>query len=207
VDTEPAPPLSRGLSGQRRYVTVLFSDICGSSGHAEMLEAEEYSLLLEQFRQFARQIVPRHGGCVARLQGDGVLALFGHLEPREDDGRRAVEAALELHAAVGRLHAGRGEATVVLQMHSGIHGGMVLLIEGDIERPIRPLASAAWQPAATSSPVRRRWDPMLTSSKSMRSASCRSEGEAKVWTSFGPGRRRRSSGESTRRRVVAWCLS
>ena len=121
-------------AGQRRYVTVLFSDVSGSSEHAELLEAEEYAALLEKFRGFARDIIPRHGGSIARLQGDGVLALFGYIEPREDDGRRATEAALELHVAVAQLRGGSGPTATALRLHSGIHAGLVLLIEGDIER-------------------------------------------------------------------------
>lgn len=127
-------PRDRRSAGQRVYVTVLFSDVSGSSEHAEQLEAEEYGRLLERFRAFAREIVPRHGGSIARLQGDGVLALFGHTEPHEDDGRRATEAALELHAAVATLRAGVGAHAVPLQMHSGVHGGLLLLLTGDIER-------------------------------------------------------------------------
>ena len=132
---DPSGEKPRGTAaGQRRYVTVLFSDVSGSSEHAERLEAEEYAELLEQFRRLARDIIPRHGGSIARLQGDGVLALFGHFESREDDGRRATESALDLHAAMARLRAVSGGCATVLQMHSGIHGGLVLLIEGDIER-------------------------------------------------------------------------
>ena len=136
MDTDPTAidERARNKAGQRRYVTVLFSDVSGSSDHAERLEAEEYADLLEQFRRFARDIIPRHGGSIARLQGDGVLALFGHLESHEDDGRRATEAALDLHAAVAQLSVGSGADATALQMHSGIHGGLVLLIEGDIER-------------------------------------------------------------------------
>ena len=63
-----------------------------------------------------------------------MLALFGYLESREDDGRRATETAIDLHAAVARLHARSGSGATKLQMHPGIHGGLVLLIEGDIER-------------------------------------------------------------------------
>lgn len=122
------------MIGRRVYVTVLFSDVSDSSELAERLEAEEYARLLERFREFAREIVPRHGGTIARLQGDGVLALFGHLEPSEDDGRRATEAALELHAAIGQLRAGVGARATALHMHSGVHGGLVLLLAGDIER-------------------------------------------------------------------------
>ena len=112
----------------------MFSDISGSSEHAERLEAEDYALVLEKFRRFARDVIPRHGGNIARLQGDGLLALFGHLEPQEDDGRRAAEAALELHAAVAQLSVGVGAGATFLKMHSGIHAGLVLVIEGDIER-------------------------------------------------------------------------
>jgi class 3 adenylate cyclase/tetratricopeptide (TPR) repeat protein len=131
----PIPtPQGRAVIGQRRFITVLFSDVSDSSEHAERLEAEEYAELLEQFRRFAREVIPRNGGSIARLQGDGVLALFGHLETREDDGRRAAQAALELHNDVARLRAGSGASATVLQMHSGIHSGLVLLIEGDIER-------------------------------------------------------------------------
>ena len=122
------------MIGRRVYLTVLFSDVSDSSAHAEQLEAEEYARLLERFREFARDIIPRHGGTIARLQGDGVLALFGHVEPSEDDGRRATEAALDLHAAVGTLRTGVGSQATALQMHSGVHGGLVLLLAGDIER-------------------------------------------------------------------------
>ncbi len=124
----------RKAVGQRRHVTVIFADVSGSSEHAERLEAEDYAELLGQFRDFAREIIPRHGGSIARLQGDGVLALFGFNESREDDGRRATEAALELHEAVATLQVGSGAGASMMQLHSGIHAGLVLLIEGDIER-------------------------------------------------------------------------
>ena len=127
-------PSARKAVGQRRHVTVLFADVSGSSEHAERLEAEDYADLLGQFREFARDIIPRHGGSIARLQGDGVLALFGFNESREDDGRRATEAALELHEAVATLQVGSGARASKMQLHSGIHAGLVLLIEGDIER-------------------------------------------------------------------------
>lgn len=132
--TADGSKVTRTAFGQRRYITVLFSDVSGSSEHAERLEAEEYAELLERFRAFARDIIPRHGGSIARMQGDGVLALFGHLEPGEDDGQHAVEATLALHAAVAQLRAGTGASATQLQLHSGIHAGLVLLIDGDIER-------------------------------------------------------------------------
>ena len=134
VDSKPWNDRHERLLRSRRYVTVLFSDVSGSSELAERLEEEEFAELLEQFRRLARVVIPRHSGNIARLQGDGLLALFGHLTAREDDGRRAVEAALELHEAVRQLPIGQGRDGRSLQLHSGIHGGLILLDEGDIER-------------------------------------------------------------------------
>lgn len=129
---DPSGPLP--AAGRRCFLTVLFSDVSDSSRHAEELEAEDYAALLRSFRQSARDVIPRHGGSIARLQGDGVLALFGVHGTSEDDGRRATQAALELHAAVSRLRVGSHLNSPSLQLHSGIHAGLVLLLEGDIER-------------------------------------------------------------------------
>lgn len=123
----------RAAVGQRRYVTVLFSDLSDSSQYTERLEHEEYKGLQDLVRELARAIIPRHGGSIARQQGDGLLAVFGHPEAREDEGRRATEAALELHDAVTQLRPGGGARGTILQMHSGIHAGLVLLNEGHIE--------------------------------------------------------------------------
>ncbi len=123
--------LSKGV---RRFVTVLFSDVSGSSQHAEQLEAEDYADKLDQFREIVREVVPRHGGSIARMQGDGVLALFGYDASREDDGRRAAEAAWDLHYAVKGIRIGVGAHAESMELHSGIHAGLVLLIKGDIER-------------------------------------------------------------------------
>lgn len=111
----------------------MFADVSGSSEHAERMDPEEYAEVLAQFRALARQAVESHGGIIARLQGDGLLALFGHIETGENDARHAVEAALDLHAAVARLSVGLGAGARPMRLHSGIHAGLVLLLEGGIE--------------------------------------------------------------------------
>lgn len=120
--------------GQRRFVTVMFSDMSGSTELAERLEVEEMSTLLDRFRVMADEIVPRHGGVIASFQGDGFMALFGHDRSHENDARRAAEAALDLHAAVEGLTVRRGNGWQPVQLHTGIHGGLVLLVDGDAKR-------------------------------------------------------------------------
>lgn len=121
--------------GQRRYLTVLFSDLSDSTLLGASMEAEHYAELLGRLRLAYDQVVSRHGGTIVRVQGDGALAIFGHPRAREDDGRRAVTAALELHALVHGL----GMALPVrqaqtLSLHTGIHAGLVLVDEGDVTR-------------------------------------------------------------------------
>lgn len=129
----PAAPAGPGASGQRRLLTLLFVDLSGSTAMAEWLEAEHYAAMLATLRALYERIVPHHGGVIARIQGDGMLAVFGHPEVREDDGRRATEAALELHAAVRGLQppGPRPAGFPGLTLHSGIHAGIVLVNEGD----------------------------------------------------------------------------
>lgn len=119
--------------GQRRLLTLLFVDLSGSTAMAEWMEAEHYAAMLAGLRALYERIVPHHGGVIARIQGDGMLAVFGHPEVREDDGRRATEAALELHAAVrGLVPPGPRPADFTgLTLHSGIHAGIVLVNDGD----------------------------------------------------------------------------
>lgn len=131
---QTAPDTTQAVQRQRRYAAVLFADLCDSSRLAEDLEEEDLSDLLDAWRRAAREVVARHGGVIARQQGDGLLAVFGADETREDEGRRAVEAALELHAGLHAMRSGPWPRAKSLDMHSGIHGGMLLITEGDIER-------------------------------------------------------------------------
>lgn len=122
-------------AGQRRHLTLLFMDLCASSRLAERLEAEQYAAILATLRQVCREAVERHRGRIVRAQGDGVLAIFGLPAPAEDDSVRAATAALEAHEQLDEAHAAPlPEGLRPLQLHSGLHAGLVLLADGDIER-------------------------------------------------------------------------
>lgn len=114
---------------QRHQLVLLFTDLTDSTRIAARLEPEHYADLLNQLRQHTNTIIARHGGEVVRVDGDGALCIFGYPLAHEDAGRRATEAALDLHAAVAEL---AGETAVSL--HSGIHAGVVLLRGGDLVR-------------------------------------------------------------------------
>jgi len=133
---EPAPadaPPPR--PARRRYLTILFSDLSDSTRLGAAMEAEHYAEMLARLRQAYQDVIQRHGGTIVRIQGDGVLAIFGYPETRDDDTRRAAEAALDLHQAARGLRfdpplPGNG----ALGLHTGIHSGLVLLDAGDVVR-------------------------------------------------------------------------
>jgi class 3 adenylate cyclase len=124
-----------GKGRRWRYITILFSDLCGSVELAEELDALDYVRAVQHLRAVTRRVVGASGGTIARLQGDGVLVFFhGDAGPQED-GRRAVACALALHTAV-RARSGGAAASRMrpLALHSGIHAGITYLDDGDIER-------------------------------------------------------------------------
>ncbi|WP_309622761.1 adenylate/guanylate cyclase domain-containing protein [Novosphingobium sp.] len=126
----PAPP----PSSQRRNVAILFCDLCDSTLISGNLEPEQFAALLESLRGIFDAVVDRHGGLIVRIDGDGLLCVFGYPQPRDDAGRRATEAALDLHDAVAALDQSFGFPGVVVRLHSGIHAGTVLVREGDLVR-------------------------------------------------------------------------
>lgn len=119
---------------QRRMVAILFCDLSDSTGIAAALEPEQFAELLEQIRVIAHRIIPAHGGDMIRLDGDGMLCLFGFPHPHEDAGRRATEAAIDMQTAIDSLNLGFASPDRRLQLHSGVHAGMVLLQQGDMVR-------------------------------------------------------------------------
>lgn len=118
----------------RRYLVIAFSDLSESTRISAALEPEIYSELLEDFRVIISEIVAKHGGEIIRIDGDGVIYVFGYPDTYEDAGRRATEAALELHNTIDRLQTPHSTKVTKLRMHTGIHSGIVLIRAGDMVR-------------------------------------------------------------------------
>lgn len=126
--------VKHATAGQRRRLTILFSDLSDSTRLSGQMDQEDFAELLEGLRKLFRKIIPAYGGQIVSIQGDGVLAIFGYPEVRENDARRATEAALDLHAAVRALTTpALSRCADALELHSGIHGGLVYLSPGDVE--------------------------------------------------------------------------
>lgn len=90
--------------GVRKTVTVLFADAVDVDAPAATTrDVELDAAATNAFYDLLRQVLERYGGTVERHIGDAVMAVFGVPAARDDDARRAVAAALELHEAVRKL--------------------------------------------------------------------------------------------------------
>src|ERR1700739_2108872 len=89
---------------ERRQVTVMFSDLVGSTALSGRMDPEDLRELISAYQKCATETVARFGGFVAKYMGDGVLVYFGYPQAHEDDAERAVRAGLELVAAVSALN-------------------------------------------------------------------------------------------------------
>src|SRR6202046_4587961 len=122
--TTPATPRSVDTA-ERRQVTVMFSDLVGSTALSARMDPEDLREVISGYQKRVADTVQRFGGFVAKYMGDGVLIYFGYPQAHEDDAERAVRAGLELVAAVGDL-----KTHSPLQTRVGIATGLVVV--GDL---------------------------------------------------------------------------
>ena len=118
VGTEPKPE----DTAERRQVTVLFSDLVGSTALSARMDPEDLREVIAAYHKCAAETVRRFGGFVSQYLGDGVLVYFGYPQAHEDDAERAVWAGLQLIEAVAGLKTGAS-----LQARIGIATGLVVV--------------------------------------------------------------------------------
>src|SRR4249920_3749414 len=122
--SEASPPLAATTeaSAERRQVTVMFSDLVGSTALSARMDPEDLREVISAYQKCVAETVQRFGGFVAKYMGDGVLVYFGYPQANEDDAEQAVRAGLALIEAVAAL-----KSLVPLQTRVGIATGMVVV--------------------------------------------------------------------------------
>ena len=125
MPTASAVPVGLRDTAERRQVTVMFSDLVGSTALSARMDPEDLREVISAYQKCVAETVRRFGGFVAKYMGDGVLVYFGYPQAHEDDAERAVRAGLELIVAVGAL-----KSPVSLQTRVGIATGLVVV--GDL---------------------------------------------------------------------------
>ena len=131
----PAEPAAIAVSGERRQVTVLFSDLVGSTELAARLDPEEWQEICNQYHHAAAAAVTRFDGYVAKYLGDGLLVYFGYPQAHDDDAERAVRAGLAIRDALRSLNQRLESAHGVrLAVRVGMHTGPVVIGRGGDEQ-------------------------------------------------------------------------
>ena len=127
VASAASPPAvsPKADTAERRQVTVMFSDLVGSTALSARMDTEDLREVISAYQKCVAETVQRFGGFVAKYMGDGVLVYFGYPQAHEDDAERAVRAGLELVAAVGGL-----KTHAPLKARVGIATGLVVV--GDL---------------------------------------------------------------------------
>ena len=115
------------LGGEKLEVTILFQDIRGFTALSEKLDAATLLRVLNQFFTEAVAAVEAEGGLVKQFTGDGIMALFGAPQPRQDHPQRAVRAALGIVSRLDQVNAGlQSEGLPALRIGVGLHTGEVV---------------------------------------------------------------------------------
>jgi adenylate cyclase len=123
---EQIDPDSLQIGGQQRDITVLFADIRGFTTYSEKHTPEDLVAVLNRYLAAGAEAVLAQEGTVDKFLGDAVMAWFNAPLPQPDHTLRAVRAALELRAAVEKLHA-ELPPEAHLSFGVGIHYGEAVL--------------------------------------------------------------------------------
>src|SRR5215208_8334520 len=119
----PTPP-----EEERKLVSVVFTDIVGSTARAEGLDPEDVRAMLVPYHARVRAELERHGGTMEKFIGDAAVAIFGAPNAHEDDPERAVRAALAIIDAIADLNA--GDEWLDLHIRTGVNTGEALVMLG-----------------------------------------------------------------------------
>lgn len=136
----PAAP-SPMVRGERKHVTVLFSDLSGYTSMSERLDPEELKEALTRVFGRIAQVVVKYEGFIEKYVGDAIMAVFGATRTFEDDPLRAIHAAREIHRQVEDLSPFYQERLGrPLTMHSGIYSGLVVIGEVNLAQGTHGIA-------------------------------------------------------------------
>ena len=131
----------------RKTVTIVFSDLKGSTSLGEKLDTESLREVLNVYFTEMKRVLESHGGTVEKYIGDAIMAVFGLPRVHEDDALRAVRAATDMQLALAgindRLEAGWG---VRLENRTGVNTGEV--VAGDVTSSQRLVTGDAVNTAA-----------------------------------------------------------
>ncbi len=124
------------LEGERKLVTVLFTDVAGYTTMSEKLDPEEVHQIMDGCFRILMDEIHRFEGTVNQFTGDGIMALFGAPVSHEDHAQRACHAALAIQRTIGEYgHKMKRDRGIDFRMRIGLNSGPVVV--GSIGNDLR----------------------------------------------------------------------
>ena len=103
ADLIVASGTEKQLESHRREITALFCDLRGFTGFSESSDPEDVMALLREYHAAIGEIIIKYSGTLERYAGDGVMVVFNDPVPVPEPALQAVQAALDMRAAIGTL--------------------------------------------------------------------------------------------------------
>lgn len=129
------------LGGQRRFITIMMTDLRGFTTMCSELWPENVVQLINHYLEVMTRIINSHHGTIEEFIGDAILVLFGAPLAQGDEEPRAVACALAMQNAMGEINRWNQEHGLPeVEMGIGIHSGEVVL--GNIGSELRAKYSA-----------------------------------------------------------------
>jgi adenylate cyclase len=140
------------LGGERRLVTILFSDIRDFTTISEKMKPEEVVAMLNEYFSEMTAIVAKHGGFVDKFMGDAIMAVYGIPKPQANHAEQAVHTSVEMLQRLQVLH-GQWEKSgkPIIKMGIGLNTGEV--VAGNIGSQERMSYTIIGDPANVASRV------------------------------------------------------
>ena len=140
---------SKKVTGERKHITALFSDMSGYTTLTQRLDPEEVKDIMARLFHEITNVVARYEGFIEKFAGDAVMAVFGAIRAHEDDAIRAIITAREIHERVEAFSL-RNEKQIgqKLAMHTGVNTGLVVTGDVDFDKGTHGIAGAPLNIAA-----------------------------------------------------------
>jgi class 3 adenylate cyclase/tetratricopeptide (TPR) repeat protein len=120
------PSFTAAPEGERRFLTVMFCDLVGSTALADAMDAEDWHRIVADYHAMVAEAVSRFGGYVAQKYGDGAMVYFGYPTAQENDAERAIHSGLAILSGIASLNERGGPE---LAVRIGLHVGSMVVTD------------------------------------------------------------------------------
>jgi class 3 adenylate cyclase len=125
------------MADVRKVVTVLFTDVVGSTSLGERVDPETTRAVMSRYFDSMQAVLEGHGGTVAKFIGDAIMAVFGLPTLHEDDALRAVRAGVEMRETLAELNRElQREHGVQIASRTGVNTGEVIAADGNTNQKL-----------------------------------------------------------------------